>query len=37
MMFARGTSFRRPPRTWSAHTAAVVAKLEIDLSGRTPG
>jgi hypothetical protein len=23
----RGTSCRKPPRTWSAHTAAVVAKL----------
>ena len=24
---SRGTSCRKPPRTWSAHTAAVVAKL----------
>ena len=23
----QGTSCRKPPRTWSAHTAAVVAKL----------
>ena len=23
----RGTSYGKPPRTWSAHTAAVVAKL----------
>jgi hypothetical protein len=23
----RGTSCRKPPRTWSAHTAVVVAKL----------
>jgi hypothetical protein len=24
---SRGTSCRKPPRTWSAHMAAVVAKL----------
>jgi hypothetical protein len=24
---SRGTSCRKPPRTWSAYTAAVVAKL----------
>jgi hypothetical protein len=24
---SRGTSCRKPPRTWSAHTAAVVARL----------
>jgi hypothetical protein len=24
---SRGTSCSKPPRTWSAHTAAVVAKL----------
>jgi hypothetical protein len=24
---SRGTSCRKPPRTWSAHTAVVVAKL----------
>jgi hypothetical protein len=24
---SRGTSCRKPPRTWRAHTAAVVAKL----------